>query len=75
MKSPPQRQIVLFSATFPLSVKIFMEKHLRNPYEIDGGIDAKRCDTILCICPGTAKGTLLKHIILKIANQSVNHLL
>jgi superfamily II DNA/RNA helicase len=35
MKSPPQRQILLFSATFPLSVKIFMEKHLRNPYEIN----------------------------------------
>jgi len=35
MKLPPQRQILLFSATFPLSVKNFMEKHLRNPYEIN----------------------------------------
>lgn len=35
MKLPSQRQILLFSATFPLSVKNFMEKHLRNPYEIN----------------------------------------
>lgn len=32
---PKQRQILLFSATFPLSVKQFMEKHLREPYEIN----------------------------------------
>ena len=28
-------QILLFSATFPLTVKNFMEKHLREPYEIN----------------------------------------
>lgn len=32
---PPQRQILLYSATFPLTVKQFMEKHLRDPYEIN----------------------------------------
>lgn len=32
---PPQRQILLFSATFPLTVKEFMDKHLRNPYEVN----------------------------------------
>ncbi|CAH2108157.1 unnamed protein product [Euphydryas editha] len=32
---PKKRQILLFSATFPLSVKQFMEKHLREPYEIN----------------------------------------
>lgn len=32
---PKQRQILLFSATFPLTVKEFMEKHLRDPYEIN----------------------------------------
>lgn len=32
---PKERQILLFSATFPLSVKQFMEKHLRDPYEIN----------------------------------------
>ncbi|GBP63278.1 Putative ATP-dependent RNA helicase me31b [Eumeta japonica] len=32
---PKERQILLFSATFPLSVKQFMEKHLREPYEIN----------------------------------------
>ncbi|XP_076457650.1 ATP-dependent RNA helicase me31b-like [Babylonia areolata] len=32
---PPQRQILLYSATFPLSVEQFMRKHLKNPYEIN----------------------------------------
>lgn len=32
---PKERQILLYSATFPLSVKQFMEKHLREPYEIN----------------------------------------
>lgn len=32
---PPKRQILLFSATFPLSVKSFMDKHMKNPYEIN----------------------------------------
>lgn len=35
MKLPRERQILLFSATFPLTVKQFMDKHLRNPYEIN----------------------------------------
>jgi len=35
MKLPKELQILLFSATFPLSVKNFMEKHLRDPYEIN----------------------------------------
>lgn len=34
-KLPPERQILLFSATFPLTVKEFMEKHLKSPYEIN----------------------------------------
>ncbi|XP_058806273.1 ATP-dependent RNA helicase me31b [Phymastichus coffea] len=32
---PKERQILLYSATFPLTVKQFMEKHLRDPYEIN----------------------------------------
>lgn len=32
---PAQRQISLYSATFPLAVKHFMTKHLKNPYEIN----------------------------------------
>lgn len=35
MKLPKERQILLFSATFPLSVKNFMERYLREPYEIN----------------------------------------
>ncbi|GLH01786.1 Putative ATP-dependent RNA helicase me31b [Gryllus bimaculatus] len=34
-KLPKERQILLYSATFPLSVKQFIEKHLRDPYEIN----------------------------------------
>ncbi|KAG5893059.1 hypothetical protein JTB14_014839 [Gonioctena quinquepunctata] len=32
---PLERQILLFSATFPLTVEQFMRKHLRDPYEIN----------------------------------------
>eukprot|EP00611_Tribonema_gayanum_P017053 TRINITY_DN2957_c0_g1_i1.p1 TRINITY_DN2957_c0_g1~~TRINITY_DN2957_c0_g1_i1.p1 ORF type:complete len:367 (+),score=84.43 TRINITY_DN2957_c0_g1_i1:1176-2276(+) len=31
----PQRQICLFSATFPVTVKAFKDKHIENPYEIN----------------------------------------
>jgi len=32
---PLNRQILLYSATFPLTVEHFMKKHLRDPYEIN----------------------------------------
>lgn len=32
---PKDRQILLFSATFPITVKDFRDKHLRNPFEIN----------------------------------------
>lgn len=32
---PSGRQIMLYSATFPVSVEQFMKKHLNNPYEIN----------------------------------------
>lgn len=32
---PPVRQSLLFSATFPLTVKSFMDEHLTKPYEIN----------------------------------------
>ncbi|ROT65507.1 ATP-dependent RNA helicase me31b [Penaeus vannamei] len=32
---PAERQILLYSATFPLTVEQFMKKHLRSPYEIN----------------------------------------
>lgn len=32
---PLERQILLYSATFPLTVEQFMKKHLRTPYEIN----------------------------------------
>lgn len=32
---PTDRQILLYSATFPLTVEQFMRKHLQNPYEIN----------------------------------------
>lgn len=32
---PNDRQILLYSATFPLTVEQFMKKHLQNPYEIN----------------------------------------
>jgi len=31
----PERQILLFSATFPITVKAFKDKWLRNPFEIN----------------------------------------
>lgn len=32
---PKDRQVMLFSATFPIIVKTFKDKHMRNPYEIN----------------------------------------
>jgi len=32
---PTDRQILLYSATFPLTVETFMRKHLKDPYEIN----------------------------------------
>ena len=32
---PQERQILLFSATFPITVEQFMIKHLKNPHEIN----------------------------------------
>lgn len=34
-KMPSSRQILLFSATFPIIVKSFKDKHLNKPYEIN----------------------------------------
>ncbi len=31
---PPSRQVLLYSATFPLTVEYFMKKHMRDPYEV-----------------------------------------
>lgn len=32
---PQDRQILLYSATFPLTVESFMKKHMREPYEVN----------------------------------------
>jgi len=32
---PADRQIMLYSATFPRTVESFMEKHMQRPYEIN----------------------------------------
>ncbi|EMD00254.1 hypothetical protein BAUCODRAFT_371348 [Baudoinia panamericana UAMH 10762] len=32
---PADRQVMLFSATFPIVVKSFMDKHMRDPHEIN----------------------------------------
>jgi ATP-dependent RNA helicase DDX6/DHH1 len=32
---PSSRQVFLFSATFPISIKGFMEKYMKNPYKIN----------------------------------------
>ena len=32
---PSDRQVMLYSATFPMIVKTFKDKHMRNPYEIN----------------------------------------
>jgi len=32
---PGERQIMLYSATFPKTVAIFMSKHMQRPYEIN----------------------------------------
>lgn len=32
---PTTRQVLLYSATFPLTVESFMKKHMRDPYEVN----------------------------------------
>lgn len=32
---PGARQVLLYSATFPLTVESFMRKHMRDPYEVN----------------------------------------
>ncbi|KAK4017074.1 hypothetical protein OUZ56_032029 [Daphnia magna] len=32
---PSKRQMLLYSATFPVTVEEFMRKHIDNPYEIN----------------------------------------
>ncbi len=32
---PQSRQVLLYSATFPLTVESFMRKHMRDPYEVN----------------------------------------
>lgn len=32
---PEHKQIMLYSATFPVSVQSFTKAHLKNPYEIN----------------------------------------
>merc|ERR1719275_555290 len=32
---PKTRQVLLYSATFPLTVESFMRKHMRDPYEVN----------------------------------------
>lgn len=32
---PPNRQVLLYSATFPLTVEHFMKRHMRSPYEVN----------------------------------------
>ncbi|CAF1668489.1 unnamed protein product, partial [Didymodactylos carnosus] len=32
---PRERQVMLFSATFPVVVEQFIRKHMKNPYEIN----------------------------------------
>jgi ATP-dependent RNA helicase DDX6/DHH1 len=54
---PQDRQIMLYSATFPLTVDDFIKKHMRNPYEINLMEELTlKGITILCICTRTSKG-------------------
>ena len=34
-RPPPSQQILLYSATFPLTVETFRKKHMKDPYEIN----------------------------------------
>jgi len=63
-----KRQVLMFSATFPESVKKFREEHLPNAKEVNLMqelvgllifiiiiIDFERCYSVLCVCKGEAK--------------------
>lgn len=46
---PRERQIMLYSATFPMTVTDFMSKHMRKPYEINL-MDVSFLYHFSCIC-------------------------
>jgi hypothetical protein len=44
---PEDRQVMLFSATFPVTVKQFKERFLRKPYIIN--LMVRRCCSLACV--------------------------
>jgi ATP-dependent RNA helicase DDX6/DHH1 len=75
--TPKNRQILLYSATFPVTVKEFKDKYLRKPYVINlnGGADFKGHHAVLRVCGGEAKSALPEHALQQAPDQPVHHLL
>eukprot|EP00192_Tetraselmis_astigmatica_P013740 CAMPEP_0117672286 /NCGR_PEP_ID=MMETSP0804-20121206/13815_1 /TAXON_ID=1074897 /ORGANISM="Tetraselmis astigmatica, Strain CCMP880" /LENGTH=324 /DNA_ID=CAMNT_0005480861 /DNA_START=94 /DNA_END=1068 /DNA_ORIENTATION=+ len=74
----PQRQILLYSATFPVTVKEFKDRFLKKPYVINlmeeltlKGITL----AALCLCGGEAEAPLSQHTFLQAPNQPIHNLL
>lgn len=45
-----KRQICLFSATFPVTVKDFKDRHITNPYEINLMEELTLKVRFVCLC-------------------------
>ena len=63
----PQRQICLYSATFPVTVKQFKEKFLKKPYIINLMEELTlKGVTQVCICALLAHQSLIVHVTLSV---------
>ena len=71
------RQILLYSATFPVTVKDFKDKYLRKTvcHQPHGGAHAQGYHPVLRLCRREAKGSLLEHALQQASNQSIDHFL
>jgi len=74
---PKNRQILLYSATFPISVKEFKDKHLNKPYEINlmDELTLKGITQYYAFVEEKTESTLSQYIVFQAASQPKHYIL
>jgi len=74
---PNDRQILLFSATFPITVEQFMRRHLKSAHEINlmEELTLKGVTQYYAFVQEKTKSPLSEHFILKASNKSIDYFL
>ncbi|CAJ1402012.1 unnamed protein product [Effrenium voratum] len=70
----PDRQILMYSATFPITILDFKNRFMADAHEINLIKELTRCLAVLCL-RGAAEGSLPQHFVLQVADQSCYHFL